>query len=131
MKTSDLTGSLLDQWVARALGLDTLPLEPGNWCWVYVKNGTAKEAFRPSQDWAHGGPLLESTLAKGGLLECRVWDGGELPEPYEFANRDADCRPLNGDWSAPLVMENGLTPLIALCRAIVAEKFGDELPERE
>lgn len=110
VKTSDITDSLLDQWTARALGLDTLPLEPGNWCWVYVKNGAAKEAFRPSQDWVRGGPIIE--IMKIELL------------------RDGD------GWCAQIGSSRGAigkadTCLVAAMRSLVREKFGDELPERE
>lgn len=65
--------------------------------------------YRPSTDWSQGGPLIEQF--KIGFLEPRktenywtAWVGGRGGH-----------------------MLDGLTPLIAACRAIVAAKLGDEV----
>jgi hypothetical protein len=60
MKTADLTGAMLDYWVARAEGVqvdatcDDITSEQ----WQYVRSGTI-EAYTPSSDWAQGGPIIE------------------------------------------------------------------------
>jgi hypothetical protein len=45
MKTADLTGAVLDYWVARADGTDPTV--------------DSQMTFAPSTTWAHGGPIIE------------------------------------------------------------------------
>lgn len=114
MKTSELTGALLDYWVARSNGTDAADLwiDRGNGrnladC-VFFKSGVP---FRPSTSWAHGGPIIERERIQ---LEFHDW---HREEPW-----CAQKHQRGGDY------ERGPTPLVAAMRAYVASKFGDEVP---
>jgi len=94
--TSTLSGALLDQAVALALG------EPG--CYVEFDTGKTVPAPAYSTDFAHGGPLLNEHI-----------DAIERTDIDEFWARCltwADGQSLGG------------TVLIAAMRAIVASKIG-------
>ena len=115
MKTSELTGAQLDWAVAKcedgvnidASGLPWLPDESPN------EHGEAVW-FKPSTDWAQGGPIIEREeieIRKGNPLYFPK--GNELGEYYE---------PL---WLAG--KQHGQTPLIAAMRCYVASKLGDEV----
>ena len=56
MKTSELTGALLDWAVAKCEGIDT------SW---------QPKPYEPISDWAQGGPIIER---EGISLECRNGD---------------------------------------------------------
>ncbi|MBN8754945.1 MULTISPECIES: phage protein NinX family protein [Variovorax] len=96
MKTSELSGSRLDFWVAKA-------------------DGRASEAdFTPSSNWAHGGPIMEREgihvapmPAKGGTW-CAI-SMGRLPVQSSGGR---------GTWV------EGPSLLVAAMRAYVAAKFG-------
>lgn len=96
MKTSDLSGALLDSWVAKA-------------------NGRAPESdYSPSSEWAQGGPILEREgihvapmPAKGGTW-CAISLG-------RVQDRPSGGR---GTWV------EGPSLLVAGMRAYVAAKFG-------
>lgn len=102
IKTSDLTGAALDWAVAEADGLRPYWYKGSVWV---LDGKTNKTLPQFSADWAQGGPLLERHLF---FLE----DQGD------------------GVWGAEGVggePEYGLTPLIAICRAVVCCKLGDEV----
>ena len=96
MKTSDLSGALLDSWVAKA-------------------DGRASESdFAPSSNWAQGGPILEREgihvapmHAKGG-----TWCAISLGRLQDRSNG------VRGPWV------EGPSFLVAGMRAYVAAKFG-------
>lgn len=103
MKVSDLAGSQLDFWVAKAEGVEATV--------------DTQLKFMPSTNWAQGGPIIDREgiqvapmPAKGGTW-CAV-STGRLP------NRASNS---NGAW-----ME-GPTPLIAAMRAYVRARFGPEV----
>lgn len=116
MKVNELSGALLDYWVARARGMSAK---------IYAPSGAGSEVcvaenrmnFCPSTDWAQGGPIIERERMHGGPAGGQSWfyqchrknsDGTSIPYP---------CG------------ESGSTPLIAAMRAYVASKFGDEVPD--
>lgn len=110
MKVSELTGAMLDYWVARAEGYAVIPAptDPQG-CWV--DDGGTPFPFAPSTDWRQGGPIIDCeryTLASphDDVPEQRMWQ--------------AWCRRTGGHW--------GPTPLVAAMRAFVASKYGDEVP---
>jgi hypothetical protein len=123
MKTSELTGALLDYWVGRAEGLDKKPnvyvsnhpdrdskfAQGGRFCWS--PHTGALFVFRPSTDWAQGGPLIEK-------YSLDLFSGSNPPEPFCWAAYDG-----------AEVHENGHTPLQAICRTVVRAAFGDEVGE--
>ncbi|KDR25944.1 phage protein NinX family protein [Caballeronia zhejiangensis] len=114
MKVSELTGDLLDMWVAKAQGRNVRKLGDAYWdddasCAIGGKFGESA-----STDWAVGGPIIERE--KIGVTV------GVLAETW-FALRLAD-----GVLSAKPVVR-GATPLVAAMRAFVTSKFGEEVPE--
>lgn len=102
MKTAELTGALLDYWVARAEGLNVYM--DGELVEVEDKHENWR-AYYPSTDWAQGGPLIEKY---------------EISVDATFAMWAADTGPVSGE---------GDTPLVAICRAVVRSVYGDEVPE--
>lgn len=123
MKTSELTGALLDCWVARARGIDPkniriAPLIFGSgaepMCQVLTgfdddPGAFAFRPFQPSTSWAQGGPIIERekmTVEPFG----DGWGAGI------------------GDVYTKWYLE-GPTLLVAAMRAYVASEFGDEVPD--
>ena len=115
MKISDLSGALLDYWVARAEGFDVRLNEDKSWAVVTSKNfvgNSVHSSFAPSSRWYEGGPIIERERAY--MLN-------------HYAGRDAVLT-----WTAEIRGSNpyeGATALIACMRAFVASKFGDEVPD--
>ena len=121
MKVSELTGAQLDYWVARAEGKDaevrSYEMAHGivYYCNVMSSRGgvvVGNSPFRPSTDWAPGGPIIERE---------RI----ELYAPCE-AGSFADEWTANYEWGRPEGYR-APTPLTAAMRAYVASKFGDEV----
>ena len=115
-KTYELTGAALD-WAVQAAQYD-YPLDE---VWEY-----RNDAFKPSTNWAQGGPIIEREGL--GLEYDREW-------MYDPAAQDPDDEPDNGDrWRADYnvrgdqcLSEYGPTPLIAAMRCLVCSKLGDEV----
>jgi hypothetical protein len=127
MRVRELSGGLLDYWVARATG-------KGCWDWSDGTKVTyadwrkhhslharftnhSMEAFRPSTSWAHGGPLIESE----GIATYRnyIRDGSGRFDGWIAAV------------GSPANVSTGETLLVAAMRAYVASKFGDEVLDEE
>jgi hypothetical protein len=117
MKVHDLSGALLDLWVARAEGR-CYTQSPGVWGLAVINElgrlSIAKNSwdcaryFEPSTNWAHAGPIIER----------------ERGEIYfeRFGVRwvaTMGCAPLKR------YQELGDTQLEAAMRAYVGSKFGD------
>ena len=110
MKTSELTGALLDYWVARA---ERVEVTVGSYYGEKIIYHAPFEGrvYDPSANWATGGPIIERE----------------------------EISLLPGPWSAQVFDETGLiswegrgpTPLVAAMRAYVASKFGDEVQDVE
>lgn len=140
MKTDELSGALLDYWVARAEGL---PLCCDWNQGEYILVGTGKgdlEQFSPSTDWAEGGPLIErdhiflnppsEVHYNGGpnhgwhrydYWRATVSSATRTLEPKNEFQKSMNVRPVGRG--------SGETPLIAAMRALVASHFGDEVPD--
>jgi hypothetical protein len=102
MKVAELTGALLDYWVAKAEGIP-------------------EHGWRPpySGDWAHGGPIIERD-GIGFFGGDNSWTAGiDL-----FANLEWGDPVIRGEH-----LHYGSTPLEAAMRTRVASKFGDEVPD--
>ncbi|WP_175787470.1 phage protein NinX family protein [Burkholderia anthina] len=99
MKVSELSGVLLDYWVARAEGMS------------HEQASFVVPAHAYSTEWAYGGPIIERE--KIATLPC--FENGRFywraAHPY-YVNASV-----------------GDTPLIAAMRAYVASKFGNEVPD--
>lgn len=123
MRTADLIGDLLDEWVARAEGytIGTLEGSPGSLCvgrqgvcFGMLSGGTTLEWIRhgkysPSTDPAQAYPITLRELI--GVT------------PWIIAGNVTGWGARKGhlDWFGP-------TPLIATMRCRVATKFGAEVP---
>lgn len=125
MKTADLTGTLLDYWVALALGYTLLPTdggyrvrdENGEYLGRIGERPNATTWLRWSEDWAQGGPIIERT----GMAVVKFYEpvDGPVAQGMEWAALSLDDS----------IRRDGPTPLIAAMRALVASKFGDEVPD--
>lgn len=102
MKTSELSGELLDYWVAEVEGM------------LRMASGTVEDklgGYSPSTKWAHGGPLMQKHYVQ------MMWSGAKWYQPDMWHGEDAG-QIVSGD-----------TPLQAICRAVVRAKFGDEVAD--
>lgn len=99
MKTSELVGPALDLAVAKAWQ----SVSPA----AYLLTTHAKGGFRPSTDWAQGGPMIEREGIRIHRSLTGNWWAGSEAQP---------SRPLEGP-----------TPLIAAMRCYVANQLGDEI----
>ena len=130
VKTAELAGPALDWAVAKAcryecgrlprigntLGCnlpDGLQYVIGRLCCASIAEELNARFFRPSTDWAQGGPLIDKHSIDFNTQGVDV-DGSQL---IEATAQDFECMEC---WSA-----EGETRLIAACRAIVSAKFGD------
>lgn len=114
MKTSELSGQVLDYWVARAEGKD------------HERALREADNFRPSESWAHGGPIIERE-------RIATWSGIEYigdPEQIWIANAPGmdgyQGKECYIDVSSGQV---GPTLLIAAMRAYLVTKFGDTVSD--
>lgn len=103
IKTNELTGVALDWAVAKCDGL----LDQWGVC--------APVGFRPSTDWAQGGPIIERENISVGYQGHL----GVPPDSLWYATDRGDACGF------------GRTPLIAAMRCFVASKLGDtaEVPD--
>jgi hypothetical protein len=127
MKTSELTGELLNYWVARAEGLPAPELYDAGYgeapqCYYDTERWAR---YEPTQDWAEGGPIIERMMLDG----WGIWRYSDHDE-FTCSNTDTEALPFkpnnyDGEW----ISMEGPTILIAALRAYVASKFGDEVPD--
>lgn len=121
VRTSDLVGKALDWAVAQvesrtwhntdgefgqATGwLVDVAIGAGDGVWIRLRD------WSPSTDWNKGGPLIE----KHGVALSAPYTLDPTWDAYLYSDDGA------GDFEA----ESCSTPLIAVCRVIVAAKLGD------
>ena len=116
VKTADLSGEALGWAVGKAEGLDVFlaPPEYGNPWRVFARyQASATEytkRYNPWENWALGGALIEKYAAMVRGFPNQMY------ETLAIARVRID---------GALAWRSGQTPLIALCRAIVATKLGD------
>jgi len=118
MKTADLEGALLDYWVAKALGIPVSGPSHTLVCAVpYSIEADGGDAFSPSTNWSHGGPLIEREKI---CLEWSTegWDACRMTEELEMKMMPDIHR------------KEGPTPLLAAMRCFVAQKYGEEVPDK-
>lgn len=113
MKTSELTGVALDWAVATCEGkAGDCEVHSGNIWYGRATSGFVQ--YRPTTDWAQGGPIIE----REGI-EVKKGNPLYFPQGNE-----------KGDYYEPLWLagkQHGQTPLIAAMRCYVASKLGDEV----
>ena len=115
IKTSELTGPALDWAVAKSEGERYGPPtfrvhQNSKGATVYLNTGMQQSGipYRPSTDWAQGGPIIEREgITLRSCIDGAAWDA-------ELAYEETILAP-------------GPTPLIAAMRCYVASKLGDEV----
>ncbi|WP_175712173.1 phage protein NinX family protein [Burkholderia ambifaria] len=115
MKVSELTGSMLDYWVARAEGADD--------------ERATRDAmnYRPSSIWSQGGPIIDRE-------DIATWKGiGDIIKEVPVLTWFANAPGMEGYNAKSLFIDvsdgmRGPTPLVAAMRAFVFMKFGEEVP---
>lgn len=115
VKTAELIGPALDwavDWVVSGKPLDVLQKKDGSGEWAYFHEGNwfAPGPRKYSIDWSQGGPLIEKYAVKIEHF------------PSETIASKANARIA---MHSTAYWQSGPTPLVALCRAIVAAKLGD------
>lgn len=114
MKTAELTGALLNAWVARAEGRENVKIFRGRcFCDHPHSLGTG---FNPTGFWGVGGPIIE----RDGIGISK-----DEFEPVWHAELEHPARPDGCQRS----FARGPTPLIAAMRAKVASVYGDVVPD--
>ena len=114
MKTSELTDTLLDLWVAKAQGKQNCFISPKfDACWdneLTDDNDSQDGIYSPSTNWSQGGPIIEREQIFLGpmTLSGSMWS--------------AQCQ------NAPRIDSKG-TALVAAMRAYLVATFGDEVPD--
>ncbi len=110
MRTSELTGAALDWAVAKCEGM----IRPDGGTYAGYHGNIHR--FKPSTDWAQGGPIIEreSIGFTQGNEVCDDWVAS-----YSWVKPRMDI-----DDSVEGI---GPTPLIAAMRCYVASKLGDEV----
>lgn len=129
VKVSELSGALLDYWVARAEGHTAIV--NGGICYVGINAVSVQQVngyvphYSPSTDWAAGGVIIErerialfQTFHEGHTYfsEERRWTAWTNGAMYETE--------VSGDAEGV-----GPTQLGAAMRAFVASKFGEEVKD--
>ena len=102
MKTNELEGAALDWAVAKCEGIDLFETEG----WLYDHDTGTRKPYRPSTDWAQGGPIIE----REKIDVCVDNDGW-----FTWYAKKGD------------VERGGATPLIAAMRCYVTSKLGEEV----
>jgi len=119
MKTAELTGALLDYWVAGAAGVDAVMSDPHrngsrNMVTFYGRDHDGHldgRSYKPSEHWSDGGEIIERE---------RI---GLMPVLHDGESCWMAAHPNFGSGYP------GPTPLVAAMRAYVASKFGGEVPD--
>lgn len=142
MKVGDLSGALLDYWVACAEG-KTLSTEwdTSGTDGVLVATGEGDlELFAPSTNWADGGPIIERDQIFLQPPSDVHYNGGPNHgwKRYDHWRATVSARtrtlPPKNEVQEALNVQRvgrgaGETALIAAMRAKVASHYGDEVPD--
>lgn len=136
MKTSELTGALLDYWVAQASPqFSDITFETREDCIACLADSDGEKfvaafihggnvlatmrlrrkyqhaiCFSPSTDWSQGGSIIERERIQLSAPPSGEWIGVTYVK-------------------GKLIAPEAETPLVAAMRAYVASKFGDEVPD--
>lgn len=146
MKVSELSGALLDYWVARAegaTGVRVLSDEKGEFAVAeFTLDSSAKVtgAYYPSTNWLDGGPIIERDQIFLQPPSEVHYNGGPNHGWRRYnhwrATVSARTRTLSPKNEVQEAMNvrgvgrgAGDTPLLAAMRAKVASHYGDEVPD--
>lgn len=124
MKTQELTGALLDYWVARAQGRDVEIIDQGEnpvSPRYYASLKPTGKVWWPSTHWVQGGPIIDDAHIELLYFGTK----GHPGNPWE-AQIGVDTHYIDqGAGEAT----RGPTALVAAMRAYVVSKFGDEVED--
>ncbi len=114
MKVSELEGAELDYWVAKAQEWDLVDNQTvGYFIWNTPDNDWIdQEIYTPTTNWAQCGALLEEFSVDVYIHE----DEGDM----EWWGAQAQSK---------LAVYSCPDPRIAICRAVVASVFGEEVSD--
>jgi len=118
MKVSELEGQALDYWTAKAQGWRKARHDnPAIFCSIWNGNRTPVKEYTPSTNWQQAGELVDKyNLIIQPLLEkIHIWGASKV---YDW---DMNDDPMY-EW-----VQKGPTPQIAICRAVVASVYGEEI----
>lgn len=115
MKTSELTGAVLDLAVAQCEGLETY-IDDGVVCLKGQPFDDNSHYWLPSQNWSQSGPIIEREK-----ITLDTEDGTPWRARFGKARITFDGRAYHYHHA------DGPTPLIAAMRTYVASKLGDEV----
>jgi hypothetical protein len=129
MKVSELTGAELDWWVAKACGWALVEVPP-DYDGEHAGEALVPPDFPADYRWPEKGKVSPSCMV---LRWSSRWEHcGPLIKRFRIAL--VPCGDLWGafkPWSVdgPSETFKAECPLVAICRAIVASVYGDEVPE--
>ena len=148
MKTAELTGAMLDYWVAQAEGVDAVMSDPqhnGSRGMVTFYSRDEDDhldgrSYKPSEHWSDGGPIIERDQIFLTPPSHEHSSGGPNAGWKNYAHWRATVSaatrtlpPANETQAAlnvrPVGRGTGETALIAAMRAKVASHYGDEVPD--
>ena len=129
MKTSELTEAALD-WAVAKCEFPEPDFAPITWL-CYITEGVCDRGwvFKPSTDWAQGGPIIEregihltAYHQRWGAYAWPNHTGEPWPTDYEERMKRSKGKP-----ASEMFFQYGPTPLIAAMRVYVASKMGPEV----
>jgi len=110
MKVSNMTNEQLDHWVAKAQGWKYRDLSNPLWLGEMPNGGIEASDYSPTTNWEQCGELIEKYQI--GLI---------VPETHWVAELFKTGK--------PKVYAEAQNPRTAICRAVVASVFGEEVSE--
>lgn len=120
MKTAELTGALLDYWVARAEGYE----------WASdVASASARGVPAYSTDWAHGGPIIERENIHLSPPTSRVHRHGGPNAGWGASGVWSACTWHKGANGRRSIAHHETSALVAAMCCYVVSKFGDEVSD--
>jgi hypothetical protein len=122
MKVSELTGALLDYWVARVMHpKESITIRESSLgvkgCYLLDTDDNEWKFYTPSRRWSDGGPIIDRKR-----IILKPYDDGGWGSALDF---DGDARGGIFDGTS----QEGETPLVAAMRVHVASHYGDIVPD--
>ncbi len=142
MKTSELTGALLDHYVALALGADPkadlhanydktgFMLQTREGKFLVVSPGGVALKWQPSKSWAQCGPIMGSRKISIRHMPYSVYS--DLQDNASVIVASLECRLEIHPFGEPVIGAGwyaGDTEPQAAMRAFVASVYGDDIPD--
>lgn len=130
MKVAELTGSMLDYWVAKIEGLEIELGRDGKFHGsICEESGEDWYHFSPSTEWHQGGPIIARENIQLGPPTQRVHRNGGPHAGWGESGIWSACTWHNGANGRRSIAHHENSPLIAAMRCFVASKYGAEVPE--